>query len=411
MDIENREMKLLLLILILGLGLRMFGSAVFPLWSGPDEPAHYFFIQYIGENGELPQIKLTTETLRSVYNESIHQPPLYYMVMSIPYKLVAGQSESFIIHFLRLFSVFLGTATIWLTYLIAQRLGFSERTRLASAGFVAFLPTHVIVSSVVNNSPLSWVFCLAAIYTLIKVFEDKRARDMVTAGVLMAAIVLTKYTGLSVAIVFAAACLVFLFKGRGNFVKRLAICAIPLISMPIILRNLALSGSIMPNHLTEAIQVNLKWFNYYVTHLFPSVWLQEYGTAIIPDFRFAFFAFYAIVSLTALIGFAALLKGKEWNPDKKKLVAIVLIAPIVLNLVGVTYINLFGNYPDGKWLFETIGLAAIIFVLGQQQFMRLFKQERLAGYAIWFILLTMLFLDLFVLVFHNRILPAVPWPL
>ena len=411
MGLEKRdELRLLALIILLGLGLRLAGSLLFPIWSGPEEGAHFFYAEFIGQNNALPTIKLSVETLASIYNESIHQPPLFYLAMAPFYKLASAQETDFTVHFLRLFSAILGTACIPLTYLIAKKLSFGKNVRIGSAVFIALLPTHVIASSTFSNSPMNWVFCLGAVYFSIAAMQGKKLVDLILAGLLVAAATLTMFTGMSVAIAFAAAWLVVLFKGKQRLWKRLAVGLVPFIASPVVLRNLALGGTIMPTELKPLMEINLNWISYYVIYLFPSIWLQEYGVASIPDFRYLFFAFYGIVSLLALAGFAGLMLGKEWETRKKKLVVAALVLPILLNLAGLTYINLFSFATDGRLLFPTIGLAAILFIAGLGYFMKILHQpENRARVLVWFTLFTMLVLDIVVLVNYNRVLPHVIW--
>ncbi len=404
------EKKLLAFILVIGLVLRLTGSVLFPLWSGPDEPAHFFYLSYIGDRGELPAIPLTQETLRGVENESIHQPPLYYALMAPFYSVLKPFGLDAAMHFLRLFSVAFGTACIALVYLIAKRLGFGKGIPLASSAFVALLPTHVISSSVLGNSALSWLFCLAAVYYMARVLQEKKAIHMAIAGVLMAAIVLTKFTGLSVAIAFLVAGWVFLFEGKGSFSKRAAILLLPFSALPVFLRNIALTGGLFPSHLTVKI-FSLERFSYFLIHLFPSIWLQEYGVATVPEFRFLFFGLYAVLSLAAFSGAVFLFAKSEWPQGNSFIVMSMLVLPVVLNFLGLAYINLEGMWPDGRLLLETIGLAAILFIAGQKAFMRLIGRGEKAKLLVWGTLLTMLFLDLVVLVNYNRVLPPVPWPL
>ena len=313
-------------------------------------------------------------------------------------------------HFLRLFSVILGTACIPLAYLIAKKLSFGKSVRIGSAVFIALLPTHVIASSTFSNSPMNWVFSLGAVYFSIAAMQNKRLVDLALAGLLVAAATLTMFTGMSVAIAFAAAWLIVLFKGKQSLWKRLAVALVPFIALPVVLRNLVLSGTIMPTELKPLMDINLNWVSYYVIYLFPGIWLQEYGVASIPYFRYLFFAFYGIVSLLALAGFAGLLLGKEWETQKKKLVVAALVLPILLNLAGLTYINLFSFATDGRLLFPTIGLAAILFIAGLEYFMRILRQpENRARALVWFTLFTLLVLDIVVLVNYNRVLPQVIW--
>ncbi len=405
---DRKEVKILVLIILLGLGLRLAGSALYPTWSGAEEGSHFFFIQYIGENKELPMIPLTEETLRSIYVESIHQPPLYYMTMAPFYNLVANQSNEAIVHFLRLFSVLLGTLCIPLTYFIAKKLSFGKNIAIASALFVALLPTNIIATSVLGNDALSWVFCTAAIYFCIAALQNKKALDLALAGLLIAAAILTKFNALSLLAIFIPTALILLFGGKENIAKRIIACLTPLLAVPIIFRNLALSGSIIPSHLRNMMVINWEWFVYYTTHLFPSFWLQEYAVATIPDVRYLFFAFYAAISLAAVVGFAKLLLDRDWG-IKRKLTATILLLGVLLNLAGITYVNLSGWWPEGRWLYPTLSIIVIFFILGLQKFMKLIKQPKKAPYLIWFVLLTMLVLDIIVLVFHNTVLPDIVW--
>lgn len=407
---KNRELQVLALIILLGLGLRLAGSALFPIGAGPEEPSHLFYIGYIAENGVLPNVPLNEQTVMSIEKEAIYQPPLYYMVAAPFYSLVAGQGEFAIVHFLRLLSVAFGTACIALTYSIAKRMRFAKIIAVGSALFIALLPTHVIVSSTLGNSALSWALCLGTVYFCILAIQEKRAWYMAAAGLLMASAVLAKYTSMSVAIAFAIAAIVFLLKGKGNFFKRIAVCAIPLVAIAIPFRNLALYDSLMPSLLRKALPIDLGWLYYFSTHIFAGIWLQEYGAATIPGYRFVFFGFYAVVSAAALAGFVGLLISKEWPSARKRLVVAMLLLPVLLNLAGVAYMNFFGLWTESSWLFATIGLAAILFIAGLAKFAKMLGQEKRANTIVWAVLATMLLLDIIVLINYNATLPAgLPW--
>ena len=406
---EKNELKLLALIIILGLALRLAGGILFPVWSGPEEGAHFVYTKLIGDNGALPMIPLTKETLASIYNESIHQPPLFYMIAAVFYLPLAGQDPEFIVHLLRLLSIAFGTAGIPLTYLIAKRLGFGKTVRLGAAMFIALLPTHIVTSATLSNSTLSGLFSLGIIYYSIKVLQEKKAIDMALAGILMAASIMTMFTGLAVAIAFGIAWVVFLLRGKEVLWKRAIACATPVLGTPVFLRNLALTGHLFPSYLRPMVEINGAWLAYFSTHLFAGIWLQEYGTATIPDYRFVFFGFYAIISLVAFIGVVRLLPGREWKSAGKKIVAAVLVLPILLNLAGVAYMNFFGTWPEARWLFPTIGLAGILLIAGLISFAEMLGQKARANALVWAFLFTLLLLDLVLLVNYNRVLPDIIW--
>lgn len=406
---QKKELKILALIIILGLALRIAGSILFPLWSGPEEGAHYFYISFIGDNHALPMVQLTPETLAGIANESIHQPPLYYIFAAMFYSLMQNQSVFFIVHALRLLSVIFGVLCIPLTFFIAKRLSFNKTVCLASALFIALLPTHIATSATVSNSPMSWALALGVTYYSILALQEKKAIHIALAGLLFAATFMAMFTSIAVGITFAAAWLVFLLKGKYSPWKRILACAIPFVGAVVFIRNLALTGNLFPSHLRPMMQLSFSWFTYFCTHLFAGIWLQEYGTATIPDYRFIFFGFFAIFSLLAFIGSLALFLGKNWNKERKQLITIALILPIILNLAGVIYLNLFGVWPEARWLFATISLAAILFIAGLQQFAKLLHQENKASWLIWATLLAMLALDIALLWNYNPVLPDIIW--
>ncbi len=392
--IKRNETLLLFLLILLGFSLRFAGSVYFPMWAGPDEPAHFVYIQHIAEHG-VPNFVLTKEIINdSLYYISVFEPPLYHALLSLfPLNL----------YFLRLFSVLFGTAGIFVTYLIAKRLGFNAGIRLASAAFVALLPTHVIVSSVVNNGSLVWLFCLITIYFSILALEERKAVHVALVGVFFSLAVLTKLTALSLVLTVAIVLGVYVFKSRGHVLKKLAVCLIPLAIVPVFLRNLATTGGLMPSMLSKPFNLSFSWLLYYITHLFSGVWLQEYGAATVPDYRILFFAFYAVVSLVALVGFVHFFFTKL-SLRKRFMTFSVLILPVLLNFAGVTYLNTFCLCPDGRMLFDTIGLVAILFMVG------LFGVRKKSKLVL-FVLLTMFLLDLVVLVNYNAVLPEVIWSL
>lgn len=141
-----------------------------PLWQAPDEPAHYNVIRQIAQNGCCPvmesgdwdqgyldAIKAAGFTDQSIAGrlETIQyedqQPPLYYLLASIPYRVTNGNPIA-----LRLFSLLLGAGTVTLAYAIA-RICFTAfpSYALLTAGIVAFIPQHIAMMSSINNDSLA----------------------------------------------------------------------------------------------------------------------------------------------------------------------------------------------------------------------------------------------------------------
>jgi 4-amino-4-deoxy-L-arabinose transferase-like glycosyltransferase len=165
----STERALLLLILFVYLvvaGLFAIGT---PAWQAPDEPAHYNYIAQVADNGCCPIIQigdwnqaylsqLTTAHFKpellgdlSKIQYEDHQPPTYYLLASLVFKLSDG---SLIV--LRLFSVLLGTGVVWSAYAVGKVV-LPERPAVAlgAAAFVAFLPQHLAMLAAVNNDTLS----------------------------------------------------------------------------------------------------------------------------------------------------------------------------------------------------------------------------------------------------------------
>jgi 4-amino-4-deoxy-L-arabinose transferase-like glycosyltransferase len=405
---KRNEIIVLFLLLLLGFSLRLAGSALFPLWSGPDEGSHFYHIVFIAERGVMPNMPWSAVS-NTLYNQTVGQPPVYYSLLAPVYSLVKGLGTGLAVHLLRLFNVFFGTACIALTYLVAKRLRLGKRVCIGSAAFIALLPTHVVVSSAINNDPLSWLFGLATVYFAIAALETGKAKDIGFSGLNFAAAILTKFNSLALIAGFGIAGLAVLLKGKEALGKKVAALLTPLLAAPIFLRNMLLTGDmIFPR--TNTLVLGIPWIAYFVIHFFPGIWLQEYGTATIPEFRVWFFAFYSIVSLMAFFGFLAFMLRGGSKSGRKFAILALLVLPTLLNLAGFVYINTFGLWVDARLMFPTISLVAVMFMLGLEHFMKVVKREAWTAGLIWLFLFSLLLLNLVLLFSYNTVLPDVPWP-
>jgi hypothetical protein len=62
-------------------------SVLMPIWEAPDEPAHFNYVRHITLTGQLPGYAVTREA---------GQPPLYYLLASVPLSILARIDESFL---------------------------------------------------------------------------------------------------------------------------------------------------------------------------------------------------------------------------------------------------------------------------------------------------------------------------
>lgn len=163
------EYGLLALILVLYFALAYGYATRTPDWQIPDEPAHYNYVRQIVETGELPVIEkgdwdsayldelkgtgfdpaVTAEIGRVQYED--HQPPLYYLLQSIVYRISDGDLET-----MRLFSAVIGAGVIICAWAVARQL-FPNQAWLgiSAAALIAFIPQRLAIMAGVSNDSLS----------------------------------------------------------------------------------------------------------------------------------------------------------------------------------------------------------------------------------------------------------------
>lgn len=140
----------LAVILCLHVTLAIVYWAYTPYGASPDEQPHGRYVGALASNWSLP---VFDEADRGNYE--YHQPPLYY-VTGVPFYLAARAARmTEPAEMVRLLSLVLGGLAVVLVY-GAVRSAFPEKEGLALAcsGFVAFLPTHSMLSSSVSNDVL-----------------------------------------------------------------------------------------------------------------------------------------------------------------------------------------------------------------------------------------------------------------
>ena len=236
--------------------------AVFtPAWQTPDEPAHYNYIRDLAEKGQIPilqpgdysqgyleEIKArrfpTDMSIDPIRYES-HQPPLYYVLAALVYRLSGGRLIA-----LRLLSVALGVGLLWTIYrLLCIALPGRQGLALGGTAFAAFLPQHVAMSAAVNNDILSeWILagCAALSLAYLRSKRDwRRDRWLLLALALLIGLgFLTKTTAY---LAWPLALLAILWrgaKGARDWIQRLTLGLGPgvLLGLPWWIRNWLVYG-------------------------------------------------------------------------------------------------------------------------------------------------------------------------
>jgi hypothetical protein len=214
----RRERTLLALILTLYLLLGLTYALTTPAFEASDELWHFPMVRHLADGNPLP-VQVFDPAQAGPWNQEASQPPLYYYLgAALTYWVDQSDMEAvrrlnphvdtgvitsdgninLVIHdpddnswqgtllavrLVRLFSVLLGTGTVFLTYLIALEVapGRSE-VALAAAALNAFLPMFLFISGSVNNDNLAMLLASLAIWLMIRVVTKRDVTDVTLHG-------------------------------------------------------------------------------------------------------------------------------------------------------------------------------------------------------------------------------------
>ena len=220
-------------ILFLFLILASCYGIVTPIFEAPDEPAHYFYIEYVADTVSLPII--TEATAKEPWVSEGHQPPLYYFLgalftawvdtsdaqhllqrnphANIGHPMANGNKNTFVhsnverfpyrravlaIHLVRVLSALFGAVTVLTTCLIGLEL-FPKNKMIAQGAslLVAFNPQFIFISSTVNNDSLVIALSsLALLFCIRFITRGPSTRNALVLGFLLGLAHLTKLNSL-----------------------------------------------------------------------------------------------------------------------------------------------------------------------------------------------------------------------
>ena len=211
---DKRQLAVLALILLAYLGLAVGWDRATPPFNNPDEPAHWNYIRYVAETGTLPVLRpgddaqALVDRLKSQHYRAdspidpiryeSHQPPLYYAIAAVLYKVTAGLPRGRQVEVVRLLSTLFGALTIVACWRIARTLLPAEpAVALAVAAFVAFVPMHVNMTAAVDNDALGdLLLALAVLGLLLWVQRGLTWRGAALLGAVIGLAALAKVTTL-----------------------------------------------------------------------------------------------------------------------------------------------------------------------------------------------------------------------
>jgi 4-amino-4-deoxy-L-arabinose transferase-like glycosyltransferase len=193
-----------------------------PRWQAPDEPAHFNYIEHLATQGSFPVLEVGDYpheyleeiksarfpphmSIASIRYES-HQPPLYYVLAALVYRLTSrlGFDRQFLA--LRLFSVVLGAMVLYAIYRLVRAifdgtdhevgsLAHSEFRALAAAALAAIVPMHVAMTAAINNDTLAELLLLLILWQAVRdIRSGLTHRHPIVAGMLLGFALLTKTT-------------------------------------------------------------------------------------------------------------------------------------------------------------------------------------------------------------------------
>ena len=190
-----RFSQIILLLIIVGyLAAGVCYAHFTPPWQAPDEPAHYNYVRYLVEKGRLPVLqrgdyphdyleeikaqRFPAEMSIAPLRYEFHQPPLYYALASVVYRMTGGSLLA-----LRLLCVLLGAGLLVVSWALVQAV-FPERPALAleTTAFVAFLPMHLAMTSAVNNDALAELLLAASLLGLMRYLQAKETGPLRAVG-------------------------------------------------------------------------------------------------------------------------------------------------------------------------------------------------------------------------------------
>ncbi len=249
--------RLLAVMIAAGVGCRLIFSLGLPTFSAPDEEAHFKYVRYLSERHAFPV--QTSKTGDPTNDNEYYQPPLYYLLQVPVYRLANHVSSDvgFIVRMLRLSSLALWLAGLLFGLKVIANLRVeNEFIRTATACLLCLIPSHVFLTSVINNDNLAFTLGAATICFLSGKCSYRRS---LLTGILLGLGLLTKLT--AVVGVFLAA-LLFLLRWRrreltfAQTAAHFALLFLPamLLWLPWGIRNVTLYGD-----LTAEKIANVRW--------------------------------------------------------------------------------------------------------------------------------------------------------
>ncbi len=207
------EKRILTLILSLFILLGVTYAVVTPVFEASDELWHYPMIHHLADGNPLP-VQVFDPALAGPWKQEASQPPLYYYLGAaltfwidtadmaqirwlnphVDNGLITAdgninlaihdpaanpwQGTLLAVRIVRVFSVFLGAATVYLTYRIGKELAPKRpEIALGATAVNAFMPMFLFISGAVNNDNLAVMLASLAILLMIRIVKAEKIHN------------------------------------------------------------------------------------------------------------------------------------------------------------------------------------------------------------------------------------------
>lgn len=259
-------------------------SILTPPFQAPDEPSHFAYVQHLAETGDLPasasedfppgeeivlndlnqsQVRFSQEvgTISTAAQQreletalSLHlsrsepagaglaasQPPLYYALEVIPYKLAAGGTLLDQLELMRLLSALMGGVTALFVFFFVREVLPSAPWAWSVGGLsVALMPALAMMSGAVNPDALLFAVSAILFYCLARAFRrGLTIRLGLVIGAVIAAGMLTKLTFVALVPGALLGLLALAWRGRetqatARYAKRPLLVALGVTAVPV----------------------------------------------------------------------------------------------------------------------------------------------------------------------------------
>jgi hypothetical protein len=212
----ERQFMLVLLALCMSLGIA-YALVTEPFW-GPDEDAHWDYVQLIwNTKGDPVAIANTPPLERSVRGHA----PIYYWLVAGSYGLTLGQPLDVQFFAGRMVSLLLLLGEVVFAFLAARLLSPTRRlVYLGTPAIVALLPGRIWIGSVINNDNLASFASAALIYVTVRIiilgFSKLTAAALVITLLIAVGSKPTAWAVVAVSVATLALLALFRLRGMGK---------------------------------------------------------------------------------------------------------------------------------------------------------------------------------------------------